>query len=450
MARTGYRTWLLPVFSLLSSVAARVYYRLTIGGEGVPPEGPVLLVANHPNSLLDPVLVAAAARRPVRFLAKAPLFSDPKVGWLVRGAGAIPVYRRVDDPSTTGHNVSMFQAAVHALSQGAAIGIFPEGASHSEPSLLELKTGAARIALGARADYGTIVPIVPVGLVFREKDVFRSPAAVVVGQAVLWEDLAPPSGDEPETVRTLTDRIEQALRRVTLNLDSWEDRPLIECAEAIWTAEWAAPQDRASHIARLEVTTNLLSELRRNPAAAGRELVRDVKAHCRRLERLNLRPQQLAVDVRLTAGFRWAIRRLYLLAIPALAIAVGAYVLFWVPYRLTGVMTAAANPPEDVRSTHKLFIGTVLYLLWTLILAVGAVAVAGVLFGLVALGAIPLIGLSGFLIVERWRGAWRDVRRFFLLRSRQALVQVLQESQHELAVRLKQLYDQRPESTSQP
>jgi 1-acyl-sn-glycerol-3-phosphate acyltransferase len=72
----------------------------------------------------------------VRFLAKAPLFSDPKVGWLVRGAGAIPVYRRVDDPTLTGQNVDMFRAVYEELSEGAAIGIFPEGESHSEPSLV--------------------------------------------------------------------------------------------------------------------------------------------------------------------------------------------------------------------------------------------------------------------------------------------------------------------------
>ena len=69
----------------------------------------MLLVANHPNSLLDPAMVAVAARRPVRFLAKAPLFSDRLVGFLVRGAGSIPVYRKSDDPSQVGRNEEMHQ-----------------------------------------------------------------------------------------------------------------------------------------------------------------------------------------------------------------------------------------------------------------------------------------------------------------------------------------------------
>jgi glycerol-3-phosphate O-acyltransferase/dihydroxyacetone phosphate acyltransferase len=91
MTESDPRMWLLPLFSVIAKLAARVYYRIRFGGAPVPATGPVLLVANHPNSLLDPTLVVASAGRPVRFMAKAPLFSDRKIGWLVRAAGAIPV-----------------------------------------------------------------------------------------------------------------------------------------------------------------------------------------------------------------------------------------------------------------------------------------------------------------------------------------------------------------------
>ena len=145
--------WLFPAFSVVCNAAARICYRFTVAGERVPTTGPVLLVANDPNSLLDPVLVSAAARRPVRFLAKAPLFTDRKVGWIVRASGAIPIYRRVDNPEAMDGNVDTFRAVHHALAGGAAIGIFPEGLSHSEPGITPLKTGAARIALGTLAQH---------------------------------------------------------------------------------------------------------------------------------------------------------------------------------------------------------------------------------------------------------------------------------------------------------
>src|SRR5687768_18431466 len=127
--------WLLPALAGVSGFATKVYYRFAVAGGDVPRSGPVLLVANHPNSLLDPAMVATAARRPVRFLAKSSLFSHPVVGWLVRGSGAIPVYRQQDNPAEMKRNLEMFRAVHTALAEGAAIAIFPEGISHSQPSV---------------------------------------------------------------------------------------------------------------------------------------------------------------------------------------------------------------------------------------------------------------------------------------------------------------------------
>lgn len=118
--------WLLRQFPRLSRAALRTYYRFERAGGDVPEEGPVLLVPNHPNSLLDPAAVCAVAGRPVRFLAKAPLFSDPLVGRILRSCGAIPVHRRRDDPTLMDRNEEAFRAAHAALAGGDAVGIFPE------------------------------------------------------------------------------------------------------------------------------------------------------------------------------------------------------------------------------------------------------------------------------------------------------------------------------------
>ena len=136
--------WLLPFFPEFSKLATTTFYRLGIAGGKVPAEGPVLLVANHPNSLMDPALVAAVAGRPVRFLAKAPLFTDPMVGWLVRGSGAIPVYRRADDEAEVAKNEDSFRAVYSVLAEGAAVAIFPEG-HQPQPAL----AGAAQDGRGA-------------------------------------------------------------------------------------------------------------------------------------------------------------------------------------------------------------------------------------------------------------------------------------------------------------
>ena len=431
--------WLLPAASLIAEAAARIYYRLTVAGAQVPGSGPVLLVANHPNSLLDPVLVSAVARRPVRYLAKAPLFTDRMVGWLVRGSGSIPVYRRVDDSQAMSGNVDTFRAAHTALAQGAAIGIFPEGLSHSEPGLADLKTGAARIALGAAADH-TSFPIVPVGLVFRRKHVFRSEAFAVIGHPVAWDDLAARSAEDREVVRELTTRIDAALRRVTLNLEQWEDRPLVECAEGIWTAQWGATTDEAQRVARLGITTSVLQQLRAAPTSRWADAIDGITTHCRRLQRLRLKPGDLGRDTRVRAGVTWGIRRLYLVGLPAFAVGVAGYTLFWLPYHATDRITRMMKPDNDRRATYNLLVGIVAYTIW--ILALGAVVTwrLGLLAGATAVVGVPLIGLIGLWTRERWRGAWRDARRFFLLRSRGTLIATLRRRQTELAEQLREMY----------
>ena len=208
--------WLLPWLGPVARTAANVYYRLTVTGAALPP-GPLLLVANHPNGLIDPMLVSAAARRPLRYLAKAPLVTG-RFGWLFRSVGSIPVYRQQDDPSQMERNADSLREAEAALQGGAAIALFPEGISHDSPSLTSLKTGAARIALGAAAKGDTPISIVPVGLVLRDKPAFRSEAHVIVGDPVEWGDLASRGASDQEAVRTLTSRIEEGLRAVTVNL----------------------------------------------------------------------------------------------------------------------------------------------------------------------------------------------------------------------------------------
>ncbi len=431
--------WLLPLFSPISRGAAAVYYRVRYAGEKVPPAGPVLLVANHPNSLLDPMLVVAAARRPVRFLAKAPLFTDRYVGWLIRAAGAIPVYRRVDDPTQMERNEDTFRAVHDALAAGAAVGIFPEGVSHSEPSMVPLKTGAARIAFGASALTGTPIPIVPIGLVLRQKDVFRSDALAFIGGRVAWDDLAARGAGDAAAVRELTDRIADALRRVTVNLEHWEDRPVVECAVRVWEAERGAPLDPAERVVRLDLTTRILAEVRRTGDEGAAALARDVASYDGRLRRLRLRPSDLVADVSVTRGVRWAAARLHLLMPVAVVASLAGLVLFWPPYRATGWIVQRLRLEVDVRSTYKLLIGIPLYALWLAALAASVVLLLQGWVAVVVAVAVPVLGMVGLLFRERWRAAWADARRFLLLRSRRALVTALRERQRDLGERLDEL-----------
>jgi hypothetical protein len=338
-----------------------------------------------------------------------------------------------------GRNVDALRAAHEALAGGSAIAIFPEGISHDLPALSPLKTGAARIALGAAAIRGSELPIVPVGIVLRAKDIFRSDALVVTGEPIAWADLAARGADDAEAVRELTSRIDGALRDVTVNLERWEDAPLIECAEAVWTTEFGASRDEAERIARLNVATALLAQIRRDPDGRYATLVHAVDRHTRSLRRLGLVPADLRTDLRNETAFWWSVRRIPLVLLPVVFIAAVGWLVWWPAYRITGAMAVAVGGDRDVRSTYKLLGGAIVYLGWLVTLVAVATAIGDGWTGAIVLAAAPAVGLAGLWIRERWRRAWADARRFFLLRRRPYLLRDLRRRQHEVAERLEAL-----------
>lgn len=426
------RHWLLPALSRVARLAVHAFYRFEAGGERPPRSGPVLFVANHPNSLVDPAFVAAAAERPVRFLAKSTLFTDPLVGWLIRASGALPVYRRQDAPGLMEQNASTFEAVHEALAAQAAVGIFPEGISHSAPRMAELRTGAARIALGGASRIGGPFPIVPVGIVLREKGRFRSAAFALVGRPVRWSDLADRSEQDAEAVRELTARIASALRDVTVNLELWEDLPTVECAEAVYAAELQlsrAPEDR---VRRMRQVSETLSTFRRDDPERIDSLYRAVERFRASLTALGLDPDALDDRPDVTTAIGWFGRRLglFLAGVPLAAAGAAA---FFVPYRITGWIANRPHLDADVRSTWKILVGAMCYGAWIVLLAVLVGVQLGIAAAILCLLALPLLALVAAGVRDTWVDARADVRRYRALLSRSEELERLREHRRVLA-----------------
>ncbi|HUE83122.1 MAG TPA: lysophospholipid acyltransferase family protein, partial [Pyrinomonadaceae bacterium] len=166
----------------------RVYFRRVevVGEENVPRKSPVIFVLNHPNGLVDPAFLLCLAPRPVSFLAKAPLFRMPVLSYFVRALDSLPVYRRQDQGEDVTRNLETFAAVRRLLASGGTIAICPEGVSHNEPRLRPIKTGTARIALGAVSTGDVLeLSIIPTGLYYTSKTSFRSGALLHFGKPIL-------------------------------------------------------------------------------------------------------------------------------------------------------------------------------------------------------------------------------------------------------------------------
>lgn len=123
------------------------------GRENVPLDGPLIVVANHIH-LVGPILLQISFPRWINFMAKQELFRYPFVGVVTRWAQALSVHRQ----GTFKDKREAVKQAMEILSQGLALGMFPEGKRNHDGKLLAAKSGSAVIA--SRAD----VALLPVGI----------------------------------------------------------------------------------------------------------------------------------------------------------------------------------------------------------------------------------------------------------------------------------------------
>jgi len=413
----------------------RIYFRRVevVGVEHVPLSNPVIFVLNHPNALVDPAVLLVRTPRTVAFLAKAPLFRMPVLGYFVRAMDSLPVYRHQDEGEDVSKNQETFVAARRLLARGVTIGICPEGVSHDEPRLKPIKTGAARIALGA-VSTGEVVDlkIVPAGLYYTSKTKFRSSALLYFGQPI---DVTPvdleTDGNPPrDAVRELSSRVESALRSVILDAEHEEALQTITRAERIFSSEQSegANESLADELQLQQRFIRAYTVLRQHAPERLRKLEVRMSRFEEELSLAGVDPDDFSAPKSTLSVFKHLISRvvLFLLLLgPAL---LGAAV-HYPAYRLGGYLaTRISKQYEDVISTVKILSAMLLFpLTWVV-----AIIVAGKFLGwewaLIAAIVVPIAGylaIKFFEAMDNFMGGMRALA-FFLMR-RKFFVRLLAE-----------------------
>lgn len=144
--------------------------------------GPTLLVANHPDSFLDALLIAVAYPRPLHFLARGDVFNRPWHRAALRLLNMYPVYRIREGREHVHLNRTTFQFSNEVLQRGGALLIFIEGICLNTHELQPFKKGAARIALEARDLPG--FQIIPVGVAYSDFNRIGKAASVYFGNPI--------------------------------------------------------------------------------------------------------------------------------------------------------------------------------------------------------------------------------------------------------------------------
>jgi 1-acyl-sn-glycerol-3-phosphate acyltransferase len=378
----------------------RIFFRRIelMGLERVPDHGAVVFAVNHPNGLVDPLFVVCFAPAPVSFLAKAPLFGYPIIGSIIRAFDAIPVYRKEESGgrSLAEMNAKMFAHAREILQRGAGIAIFPEGTSHDDPQMRELKTGAARIALGANVE----ATVIPTGIYYTAKHAFRSSALVLFGEPIQVEPLAVPGEPPPEQVDDLTAAIDAGLDAVTLQAESHAALNLISRAEDIFTSDDEQPLIEEFDMRRrflegyhylAKVDPDRLTKLKHSMARLEAEL---------RRARIDVHELQPHIDA----------RRLFRVLI-LLPLALLGAALHWPTYRLVDALAKRfAKGDGSMIATVKFLAALLFYPLTYIVLALLAGWRFGALAGVITLIATPVLGYLTLRVLEDTDDVIGDLR----------------------------------------
>jgi 1-acyl-sn-glycerol-3-phosphate acyltransferase len=369
-----------------------IYFRdVEIAGEVPRPDtGGRVFAANHVNALVDPILVLTQAPCPISPVAKSTLWKIPGLKWLLDAGDAVPIVRRRDDPTKTAKdNDAIFERVGAHLAHRGNILIFPEGTSHNEPHLLELKSGAGRMLARAKEDGGTGLTFQAVALEFDAREVFRSRTLILFGPVRSVDDVAAASPDV-ELAQAITQRLRDDLSELLVEGSTWEERILlVRAAEMFANGDETAPApDAPTSLTQMNELGRRIEEARRILHASAPEVVKaietrvaaywaaldDAEASDQLVVRFARRALAAAAgrDVGLEPSVsleRAAWGALRLLALPLAALGM---VLYWAPYQLPRAVARRLHGDPDVTSTYKLGVGLLVHPLW----AAMAIAIA--------------------------------------------------------------------------
>ncbi len=246
---------------------------------GLTESGPQLANGSHFGGFSDALILVHAMDRVPRFVGRDVIWKNPVARVVMNWVGAIPVHKPQDGGPSA--NDQMFSSTYEALADGELVTIFPEGITVDDPSIAHIKTGSARIALGARARGVTGLRLISAGIHYENKAALRSDVFIDIGWEInldaeignyVHEGDAEDASNR-EAVRALTDDMERRLRRAAPDFEDWATAHSLSKAAGVALRDPVARDADVGHADR-----ERLARLLDDAPAEGRERVESAMA----------------------------------------------------------------------------------------------------------------------------------------------------------------------------
>ncbi|MFY0631485.1 MAG: 1-acyl-sn-glycerol-3-phosphate acyltransferase [Flavobacteriaceae bacterium] len=193
------------------------------GRHNIPKKGAVLFMVNHPNGLIDPLIIAVNNPRVQHFLVQAAAFKSPFAKKFLSTLNLMPIYRIRDGVKQLGRNQEIFEKCFSILDHQKALMIFPEGSHDRRRTIRPLSKGFSRIVFGALERNPELkIQIVPVGLTYQNSSVYPSNITLQYGTSILANDYYDVNNLNAETKR-LKDTISKQLEKLAVHIPNDEN-----------------------------------------------------------------------------------------------------------------------------------------------------------------------------------------------------------------------------------
>jgi 1-acyl-sn-glycerol-3-phosphate acyltransferase len=410
------------IFRALARLTLAVFFRRieVEGRELLPPAGPLLFVPNHANALVDPLVLMVILRRPLTVTAKNVLAGNPLLRFLMSALGVVTFHRREDvgKGADVRQNVRSLQRCREILVRGGALCIFPEGVSHSDPKLRPFHTGPARIALDyLRKDSNAGgLRIIPVGLLYTEKDQFRSSVWLRFGAPI---DAGRWAAQHPDAAaQELTAEICRRVEALTLNFQTRRESAILSWAADILVPQGVRPPplgreapsaaDWFRLVGRLQAGYRSLVEQRRDEVD---ELATRVRRYRAELKRDGIEPGEVYLPLHFGKALFFSVREIELLVVGA-PLALFGIVNHLLPYLIVRRIARSLSRDKDQWASNVVYPAFVVFPFFYLLQLGAAWLFLEPLWAFVYTLALPYTGYHALLYTERMGQALRRTRTF--------------------------------------
>lgn len=433
---------------ILIGIAIRAYFRRIKyrNIEKVPKAAPLLFCANHPSAFMDPLVVAAAVKARLHFLVRGESFRNPVAKWFYGHLNMIPVYRTDETPDEMHKNNEMFEHCHKHLASKGAILLFPEGNSKTELRLRPIKTGAARIALGAEeaGAFELGVQIVPVGVNYSDPHTFRSDLFLNFGDPIDMREYTEAYKADPRAaVKELTERLKGVLEANTLVIENEQLDALIENIETIYKAQLRATIVDEAARDEFKISKDIIEAVEHFQKTAPERVQtvqRMIDDYLKNLDRFQLKDKQIKPERAAVNGLQ-----VTLLLIFGLPLFLFGALNNIIPYKLTSVVSHKVVQRGDFFGSVQLLAGLLIFLLCyagTIVTACFLLPWWAALAYAVMMPVAGMFALYYLKVSQRLRGMWMYLGLFVkksnqvarLIKEREAIVAELEKGRAEFNV----------------